>query len=694
MKKRLSKIARDFKSHISDVVEFLCVNGYECEEDPEMEFSNEVVEFIENNFPAFLSERNKENQKQAPKKKEKSSDSILSEQIPLELKIIESASKEKKLIERIIGFTEFDWHYTIAKFKGTCSQPVDFNLFDEVLCDLLLTEQMSAEKIGNILGFDIQKDPAENDILLKAINDLKADKMLDGDESILWLTDVGIEYAKNGVKFSTFTRDFDLYVDNIGVAKEKVKEIFSNLKSEKQATFNKDFLPKNIEEVKPIAELQAPEIHFPKKNFLLQKCTPVGAEGYKARVWVVLLENFRDNTLRAIVYDEKQNKVIDTLSEALDKQDEIKAELLERLVKVDDEIEFTNEEKQKEQVEIEQALIHKQEEIDEAINNQDTTKIKEIEKEVESIKRHFNSLEFEVELKKLFDTTSDTILIQSPWVRDFAFKNRVPFIKDYLRKGGRVYIAYSENESYGGEDMVQEESKKLLTELDKNLNFYCCELPAFHYKNVWLVKEDNKNSYYSGSYNILSFFVHQNMKNVRQEKMTRMDWDSELEEQYFEVFKKFGLKYINSAIEDFNTLCNNPPTKIDRDYLQKLRTVDNSKLKPFKGIGVEEFDGALASLENTKTENLDYYRKIFFENEIERFEKQANELSQKPISIDRKKNLQKEFEKVRDEFVDLLDLQMNKAKDVTDMINNLKVFSPQNHQKQHNYNHNKNKKRR
>ena len=694
MKKRLSKIARDFKSHISDVVEFLCVNGYECEEDPEMEFSNEVVEFIENNFPAFLSERNKENQKQAPKKKEKSSDSILSEQIPLELKIIESASKEKKLIERIIGFTEFDWHYTIAKFKGTCSQPVDFNLFDEVLCDLLLTEQMSAEKIGNILGFDIQKDPAENDILLKAINDLKADKMLDGDESILWLTDVGIEYAKNGVKFSTFTRDFDLYVDNIGVAKEKVKEIFSNLKSEKQATFSKDFLPKNSEEVKPLAELQAPEIHFPKKNFLLQECTPTGAEGYKAKVWVVLLENFRDNTMRAIVYDEKQNKVIDALSEALDKQDEIKAELLERLVKVDDEIEFTNEEKQKEQVEIEQALIHKQEEIDEAINNQDTTKIKEIEKEVESIKRHFNSLEFEVELKKLFDTTSDTILIQSPWVRDFAFKNRVPFIKDYLRKGGRVYIAYSENENFGGEDMVQEESKKLLTELDKNLKFYCCELPAFHYKNVWLVKKDNKNSYYSGSYNILSFFVHHNMKNVRQEKMTRMDWDSELEEQYFEVFKKFGLKYINSAIEDFNTLCNNPPTKIDRDYLQKLRTVDNSKLKPFKGIGVEEFDGALASLENTKTENLDYYRKIFFENEIERFEKQANELSQKPISIDRKKNLQKEFEKVRDEFVDLLDLQMNKAKDVTDMINNLKVFSPQNHQKQHNYNHNKNKKRR
>lgn len=691
MKKRLTKIARDFKSNISIVVEFLRVNGYECEEDPEVEFSSEVVEFIENNLPAFLFEKNKESQKQTPKHKDKSKDVSSGAHIPLELKIIESASKEKKLIERIVGFTEFEWNYTIAKFKGTCSQPVDFNLFDEVLCDLLLTEQMSAEKIGNILGFDIQKDPAENDILLKAIKDLKADKMLDGDESILWLTDVGIEYAKNGVKFSTFTRDFDLYIDSIGVSKEKVKEIFSNIKSEKTPNFDKDFLPKNIEEVKPIAELQAPEIHFPKKNFLLQECTPVGAEGFKARVWVVLLENFRDNTLRAIVYDEKQNKVIDTLSEALDKQDELKSELLERLVKVDDDIEFTNEEKQKEQVEFEQALIHKQEEIEDAITRQDAVKLKEIEKEVEAIKRHFNSLEFEVELKKLFDTTSDTILIQSPWVRDFAFKNRVPFIKEYLRKGGRVYIAYSENESFGGEDMVQEESKKLLAELDKNLNFYCCELPAFHYKNVWLIRKDKENSYYSGSYNILSFFVHQNMKNVRQEKMTRMDWDSELEEQYLEVFKKFGLKYINAAIDDFNILCQNPPAKIDRDYLQKLRKVENTKLSPFKGIGVIELDSALGLLEETKTENLNHYRKIFFESEIERYKKLVIELSQKPLSPDRKISMQIEFEKLREEFLDFLDLEISKGTEVTDMINNLKVFIPQ-HQKQHN--HNKNKKRR
>lgn len=170
-----------------------------------------------------------------------------------------------------------------------------------------------------------------------------------------------------------------------------------------------------------------------------------------------------------------------------------------------------------------------------------------------------------------------------------------------------------------------------------------------------------------------------------------MDWDSELEEQYLEVFKKFGLKYINAAIDDFNILCQNPPAKIDRDYLQKLRKVENTKLSPFKGIGVIEFDRALGLLEETKTENLNHYRKIFFESEIERYKKLVIELSQKPLSPDRKKSMQIEFEKLREEFLDFLDLQISKGTEVTDMIYNLKVFIPQ-HQKQHN--HNKNKKRR
>ena len=310
---------------------------------------------------------------------------------------------------------------------------------------------------------------------------------------------------------------------------------------------------------------------------------------------------------------------------------------------------------------------------------------KEIIQEVEAIKRHFNSLEFEVELKRLFDTTAETIWILSPWVRDFAFKNRIPFIQQYLKKGGKIFVAYSKNEADKGEPMVQEESMKKLLELEKNnFNFYFCELEPFHYKNVWLREDKGKSIYYSGSYNILSFFVSQGFKKIRQEKMTRMDWDDELQEQFDDVIKSFGLKYLNKAIEDFNSLSQNPPSKIDKDYLQNLRTVDNSKLKPFINQGIEKFDEAYDTLEETKTENLNLYRKKYFESKIEDYRKQVEELSKQSISTDRKRNLKNEFEKFRDEFIDFLELQMTIAKDVAEQIDNLKTINFSNQQ-----NHNK-----
>lgn len=674
MKKRLSKIARDLNANISDVAEFLRTNGYDCDEDPNESFSDEIVEVIENNFPAFIAEKKKEYQKQSPKSnKAKKEEVPVSDQVPLELRIIEAGSKEKKLIERIIGFTEFDWNFTVAKYRGECSQPVEFNLFDEVLCDLLLTEQMSANKIGDVLGLDIQKDPAEKEILLKAIQDLKDDKMLEGDESIMWLSDTGIDYAKNGVKFSTFTRNFELYFDLVGSTAANVKSVFSKLKSEKTQSQVSN-LPDSLQEIRRLAEHQAQEIHYPEKNYLLQSAEFISADSFKAKVWVILLENFRENTLRALVYDEKQNIIIDSLSEALDKQEHIKTELLDKLVKVDDAIEFTEEEKQNDQIEIETELIQKQIEIDEAIDNQDVGKIKELQKEVEAIKRHFNSLEFEIELKRLFDDTANDLWIISPWIKNATFK-RIPFFEKYLKKGGRIFIAYSEPEE-PGQVMAYDEPLNKLLDLEKRYqNFYLHQLPAFHYKNVWLRKEDGSNLYYTGSYNILSFFVSQGLQKVRQEKMTRMDWNEEVQEEFADVIRQFGLKYANKAIEDFNTLCQNPPAKIDRPYLQKLKTVDYSKLKPFINQGIEQFDTAYDALEENKLENLNYYRKKYFEGKIADYKKQAEELSKQSISPDRKKSLESEFEKLRDEFMDFLELQMSSAKEVAEMLASLRTFN-------------------
>lgn len=676
MKTRLSKIVRDLKVNITDVTEFLSSNGYDCNEDPNEELSIEAVELIKYNFPAFISDKKKQLLQQIPKRKAQKPEILAAtEQIPLELKIIEAASKEKKLIERIIGFTEFDWSFIVAKYKGECSQPVEFNIFDEVLCELLLTEQLSEQKIGNILGFDTEKDPAEKEIVHTAINELKKDKMIDGDESIMWITDIGKDYASNGVKFSTFTRVFDLYFDLVGGKVENVKRIFSKLKSEKIPTLVTN-IPVSLQDIRKLAEYQAQEIHFPEKNYLLQAAEFLNAESFKAKVWVVLLENFRDNSMRTIVYDEKQGIVIDELSEALDEQESIKTELLEKLIKVDDAIEFTEEEKQEDQIQIEKELIQKQGEIDEAIKTQNTGKLKEIEKEVQEIKRHFNSLEFEVELKRLFDQTANELWIISPWIKNAAFK-RIPFFENYLKKGGKIFIAYSEPEEAGQVMAYDEPLNKLLELETKYQNFYLHQLPAFHYKNVWLRKEDGNHLYYTGSYNILSFFVSQGLHKVRQEKMTRLDWNEEVQEEFADVIKQFGLKYANKAKEDFNVLCQNPPAIIDRAYLQKLRTVDNSKLKSFIGQGVEQFDETYKSLEETKTENLNRYRKLFFENKIEDYRKEVEDLSKQPISLVQKRSLLAEFEKLRDEFIDFMELQMTKAKDVARLIENLRTFNLQ-----------------
>ena len=49
-------------------------------------------------------------------------------------------------------------------------------------------------------------------------------EMIEGDESVYWLTDIGREYANNGVKFSTFERDFELYIDATGSLKESAQK--------------------------------------------------------------------------------------------------------------------------------------------------------------------------------------------------------------------------------------------------------------------------------------------------------------------------------------------------------------------------------------------------------------------------------------------------------------------------------------
>lgn len=673
MSKRLSKISRDLKIGISDIADFLIKNGYPCEEDPNEKISDEIVEFIYSNIRSYISEgRLSDNvTKSEPNLLEKT-DTM---PIPLELKIVDAASKQKKLIERIIGFSDFNWHYTVAKFKGICSQPVDFNLFDEAICAILLKGETSAKSIGKILGLDVETDPAEKEILLSAIHELKNDNMIEGDESEYWLTDTGREYAKNGVKFSTFERDFDLYIDAVGCLSEKAKEVFSNLKSEKQDTFQRTNLPQNIEDVKPLAEVQAPEIHFPSKRFILQSCHPIGVEGYMAKVWVVLLENFRDNTIRALIYDEKNDAIIDSLSEAFDSLEDEKNKLLEKFFDESEEDDFavegTIEQKQESQILSEKELIGKQDEIDTALANNDFDKIVSIKKEVVDAKRHFNSLEFEVELKRLFDETSDELWIISPWIKKHATFRRIPFFENYLRKGGRIFIAYSLPEK-DTDTMADNEALEKLHELEQKYhNFYIHQLPAFHYKRVWLRTKDQKDLYYTGSYNILSFFVKQGLQNYRQEEMSRLEWNSENDKEYERLFLRFGEKYLNQAVDGLNELCqSNDP--VDKKFLQKIKGSNYGKLKVFINKGYGVFDKKYGELEQAKEENLNHFKNIFYTNILEKLKEELNAEINKTISYDKKRSFQSQFNTIANECPNIT--HTTEYDVVKELLKQVKVF--------------------
>ena len=94
MSKRLSKTSRDLNIGISTIVAFLNSNGYSYEEDPSEMIPEDLVEFLQNNIEAYIHEKGEDFLETESKKSAK----ILktTQNIPLELKIIDAANQKKK----------------------------------------------------------------------------------------------------------------------------------------------------------------------------------------------------------------------------------------------------------------------------------------------------------------------------------------------------------------------------------------------------------------------------------------------------------------------------------------------------------------------------------------------------------------------------------------------------------------------
>jgi len=123
-------------------------------------------------------------------------------------------------------------------------------------------------------------------------------------------------------------------------------------------------------------------------------------------------------------------------------------------------------------------------------------------------------------------------------------------------------------------------------------------------------------------------------------------------------------------------MCQNPPEKLDQNFISRLSALGNEKAKPF--IENETLKEKIAEFFEVKDENLQFFRKRLFKEQIEEYRKKAEELHSRTLPRAEKSILLKEFNTIRERNKDLLELQM-KAFDVQELLDSIRVSGKKNH---------------
>ena len=58
----------------------------------------------------------------------------------LDYNIFKTIQQDKKLTEIYLGNQSFEWLFTKAKYIATCTEAIEFTLFDKTICGLLNIE--------------------------------------------------------------------------------------------------------------------------------------------------------------------------------------------------------------------------------------------------------------------------------------------------------------------------------------------------------------------------------------------------------------------------------------------------------------------------------------------------------------------------------------------------------------------------
>lgn len=493
----------------------------------------------------------------------------------IDTQIAEFVMGFKQNSERYIGYVPYEFKFTEATYCCEAVRPEVLKPLEMAIVRIIYHDQQVAiKRLGSLLGFDVENNPAERSILYKTLNKLREygaiPKVVDQEiefeiEDKIELTSDGRSYAEKGERPEKYSQNISVFVDtkhplwlNIknGVNVDRVKKVNTPCED----------IGLESEQVKAYAQYQYPEIHKPEGHRVLK--TSEWIKGFDAfyKVHVCFVQGVKSGEVRAIVYDDNRNGLNELLGKYINDDTTIKEDLLNLCIQ----LECNNDENTMilEGAAAQRAIEGISQEVRSAELNMVREETEEREVEVKkgvlpsiTNKLHKKSLydshSFEVELQKMFTKDCpDEIWLVSPWIRKTAFLNdRVPMIENFLQdKKKRVFVAYSKPAANKRDGiMVDEEAEQYIQYLERKYpNFFHAQLPEFHQKNVIEVKGDQK-ILFSGSFNVLSFSVSEYQKYVRREEMLLAHY-ANAQKKYTEYYSEFALQYAETIESEIKSM--------------------------------------------------------------------------------------------------------------------------------------------
>ncbi len=537
-------------------------------------------------------------------------------QEPIGTRIAKTVYEAKKISERIFGYISYDIKFIKATYSGKTQRPAKITAIEKGIVGILLIDGTSSfEKIGLILGLDVVNDKAEQLILRSAIETLRSFNAIEGDNSLIALTDGGKAYAEKGERPETYSKTFDIFVDTKHPTWINIKNcIGDNISEIEEINTPCDDLNLSLEQIKCYAEQQAKDVHYPQNRYLLESA--IWSKGCEAsyKVYVCFVQDIASKEVRTFVYDTNVDGLNELIANHINNNQELKSELLDKCIKFEcendeetqvlqgEDVETAKSEISEELKAAEQQLVKEEEFQKIQVTEQTTaieqdvfskagsTLIKVQEKDRLHKKALYDSLSFEIELQKIFkEDEPDEIWLISPWIRKGAFiYDRGPMIENFLKdENKRVFIAYSEPaENNDGKPMMDEEVEPGIKSLeDQYPNFFYVQFPEFHLKNVIEVKGEQK-VLFSGSFNVLSFSVQEQQTHVRREEMALA---------HHTVAKK---KYADCRLEFAQIYAERIRKEIESIDADKIHSYKNERLDYFLGIDDPEINKLFSPIED------------------------------------------------------------------------------------------------